>query len=633
MNQIVKKTDQQLILEIDQFAKSKLNQSKEQIYLLLLYLITGAKLLSIDIKIIYQFIVRNYYAEIEQKNGLIDLCTYIYDDAKLKIKRTPSDKNIEYCLNDHFTPFMLSRLEDTDRNATNFLRAGKFYKGSKLYKMHVNTSILDKELIDAIFSIRYEYYYKQYGINNGGYLTAGENILSDKISIYQNIVTDEYHYIIKNGDGSKHSLNIYILEKLLSDQGYNFKNGQAQTYLKSANITKFDPIKNYFDSLNKWDGADYISNLCDYISMPDTDKEMFRSIFKKFLVKCISCALGFSVNRHVLVLCGKKQESGKSTFLRWLCPPDLEAYYSETPIRGNTDDHLRLNRTFFYNLEELQSLSKSDINALKAYISTKDTNERVPYDRISLSRPRRTNFIASTNRETFLTDESGNTRWLVFLVTKFNFDYKTQININDVWGQAYSLYLDNYDFELSEAEHKWQEFSNKKFEVHYIEHDLISQNFRVPTTKNDCGMFFTNAQLISILQTNNKTGINIRENIFGRAMVALGYKEARKTVKGKSHRGYYVSSDSIEKEVAERTKKETLINFMSAIFDGEDFEEHYGFPTEATGASVLTIDSMTEEQIREAETFLFADDDTNVFEIDERFGYQTITAEELFGKD
>ena len=64
------------------------------------------------------------------------------------------------------------------------------------------------------------------------------------------------------------------------------------------------------------------------------------------------------------------------------------------------------------------------------------------------------NFKAeSTNKDEFLTDETGSVRWLCFeLIGKMNFTYKDKININDIWRQAYSLYKSGFAYQLTPEE-------------------------------------------------------------------------------------------------------------------------------------------------------------------------------------
>ena len=64
---------------------------------------------------------------------------------------------------------------------------------------------------------------------------------------------------------------------------------------------------------------------------------------------------------------------------------------------------------------------------------------------------RTSSFCGSTNRSDFLTDETGSVRWIIFEVFEIDFNYSKEININQVWAQAYHNAFErkNYNPELT----------------------------------------------------------------------------------------------------------------------------------------------------------------------------------------
>ena len=94
------------------------------------------------------------------------------------------------------------------------------------------------------------------------------------------------------------------------------------------------------------------------------------------------------------------------------------------------DARILLCKNFLINLDELSSLAKKEINTLKSYFSKDQINERLPYDRKNTILPRISSFIGSTNRDTFLDDETGSVRWLCFQITGINWNYRQEINID-----------------------------------------------------------------------------------------------------------------------------------------------------------------------------------------------------------
>ncbi len=242
-----------------------------------------------------------------------------------------------------------------------------------------------------------------------------ENFISEHYEIRYNIVSNNFEYLKLDENNNKWSeLNENdILIDLLKN---NYKISQAVlvALLKSDFIEHFNPIKHYFENLPKWDGkTDYIGQLSKYIEVKDNDKERFIRNFKKAFIRNVASSLGIALNKQAFILSHTKQNSGKTTFIRWLCPPDLSPYITEE-LELNKDGLISLATNFMINLDELSTLSKKDINSLKSVISKDTIKVRLPYDRREKTIKRRCNFWGSTNEAEFLSDATGNVRWVCF---------------------------------------------------------------------------------------------------------------------------------------------------------------------------------------------------------------------------
>ena len=111
-----------------------------------------------------------------------------------------------------------------------------------------------------------------------------------------------------------------------------------------------------------------------------SNQALWETQFKKALVRMIACAFGEDVNRVVMVLYQPKQNTGKSQFIRNLCPWRTKQYYTESPISGNQKDGvIRMSENFIWNLEELEGMMKKDVSSIKAMLSNPITKERRPY--------------------------------------------------------------------------------------------------------------------------------------------------------------------------------------------------------------------------------------------------------------
>ena len=66
------------------------------------------------------------------------------------------------------------------------------------------------------------------------------------------------------------------------------------------------------------------------------------------------------------------------------------------------------------NFEEIDSMQRSELNQLKAMTTTLYVNERPAYGRNKVHLPHVASFCATGNNLQFLTDDTGNRRWLPF---------------------------------------------------------------------------------------------------------------------------------------------------------------------------------------------------------------------------
>ncbi|HET9130544.1 MAG TPA: VapE domain-containing protein, partial [Terriglobia bacterium] len=226
-----------------------------------------------------------------------------------------------------------------------------------------------------------------------------------------------------------------------------------ENIIDSDFVPEFDPILNYFESLPAWDEkTDHIRSLASHIVVDD--QEFWLEQFSMALVRSIACWRGDLVNRIIMTLIGELEETGKSSFIRFLCPPQLKEYYKEDPMVHDKDGYLALCENFIWNLEELDELDRKEVSSMKAIISQEVVKQRRSYARYPSRMRRIVNFWASTNKNDILSDIK-NTRWLCFNVLSVNHDYNNlltgvkNVDIDKVWAQAWHLYKAGSRFVLT----------------------------------------------------------------------------------------------------------------------------------------------------------------------------------------
>ncbi|MEH1007458.1 VapE domain-containing protein [Winogradskyella sp. ECml5-4] len=362
-----------------------------------------------------------------------------------------------------------------------------------------------------------------------------ESYLSKHYELRLNKIMLDIEIKEKNIDSKWRICNENDLYIEMQKKNIKVSRDKLNAILGSSFVPEYNPILNYFNRLKKWDGIDYISILCKYIESPDI--EQFEYHLKKWLVRSVKCMLidgYFNKQAFIITDKGKGQNIGKSHFTKWLCPPGLPVTRS---FEENKKDNLiKLTKNAFIILDELDGISRKDLNSLKSMFSTDETRVRLPFAKREETIQRITNFIGSTNDDTFLSDPTGSVRWLVFHVTSINWNYSKDIDINNIWSQAYSLSKDDrFEEKLIKEDLANNEKRNEQYQVRSNEQELIETFFDKPNEENRKSVqFFTATDIQRTLQAS--FGQKLYVVSIGKAMKQLKFER----VKHKDRYGYWV---------------------------------------------------------------------------------------------
>jgi predicted P-loop ATPase len=185
----------------------------------------------------------------------------------------------------------------------------------------------------------------------------------------------------------------------------------------------YNPVLELIEK-NKWDGVDRLPELFRIMRLNDDDR-LSKTLIYKWLWQNLSLARNINGEYGadgLLVLKGS-QAAGKTTFARKMALKS--EWFGEGLLLDvrQTDTIIRAVSCWIGELGEIESTFKSDINALKAFITLPKDNYRVPYGRIADKLPRRTSFIGTCNSDEYLIDETGNRRyWTVPISERMDLD-------------------------------------------------------------------------------------------------------------------------------------------------------------------------------------------------------------------
>jgi hypothetical protein len=362
--------------------------------------------------------------------------------------------------------------------------------------------------------------------------------LESNFNIRNNIVSNEFEYceIGKEDFRPMNENNIFVRMQL---DWVSLSLNNMIALLKSEIVPHFNPFWDYFTKLPEWDGkTDYIIELANYVKVHENDRKRFDNHFKKWIVRMVKCALHDDFfNKQAFILVHDKQNSGKSTFCRFLSPPKLKNYIAEN-LSIDKDSRILLTTNMIINLDELSTLSKVEINSLKSLFSKDKINDRLPYDRKNSIIPRRASFIGSTNQMEFLNDESGSVRWLCFVIEEIEWSYKDDVNIDLVYSQAFHLLNSDFEFNLTADEVKENEEMNKQFQIVTAERELI-QKYMAPGTKEDHHQFMTATDILVYIKEFAPQVVNMNTINIGKSLKFLGYEKIKP--KEMQVYGYYIT--------------------------------------------------------------------------------------------
>ena len=307
--------------------------------------------------------------------------------------------------------------------------------------------------------------------------------------------------------------------------------------IESDFVEAYHPFRYYLEHLPPWDGQDYLMELSLSVSVKGEVEEQMRfaQYLKKWLVGMVAAWVDDAVvNNVILVLIGE-QGSYKTTWFHYLLPPELRQYfYTKTNSgRMGRDDLLTLAQYGLVCCEELDTMRPSELNQLKAAVTMPSVDERAAYAHYHEHRQHIASFCGTGNNVQFLSDPTGNRRWLPFEVESIDSPRDRPLNYEGIYAQAYALYREGFQYWFSREEIVALAGHNRQFETPRLEVELAHLYFRPPVGVEG-GEFMSVARAMQIVSANISQKLS--PVYLGRAFGELGFPR----VKSYGQRGYLV---------------------------------------------------------------------------------------------
>jgi len=242
--------------------------------------------------------------------------------------------------------------------------------------------------------------------------------------------------------------------------------------LAVAGENPFHPIKDYLNAL-RWDGTPRIEAFVTrYLGADDT--AYHRAIGRCMLIAAVARIMrpGSKVD-HVPVLEGE-QGILKSTAIEKMFAPWFSDDLAEL---GTKDAAMQIRVAWGIEIAELASMTRSEIEKIKGFITRKVDRFRPPYGRHVICVPRQSVLIGSTNTEAYLKDDTGARRFWPIKCGDIN-TAGIDRDKDQLWAEALALFsrgvpwwLNGDDTFLAQVEQDdrhvvdpWQESINRYLE-------------------------------------------------------------------------------------------------------------------------------------------------------------------------
>lgn len=231
------------------------------------------------------------------------------------------------------------------------------------------------------------------------------------------------------------------------ESNYGLKNPDRimHALILAANHNSYHPVIEFLESLT-WDGVPRIENLLNkYLGVVKNEYSI--TVMKTFMLGAIARAYKPGTKFDYVPIFVGGQGVGKSSFLRALSCDDSWFCDNFPSIEGNLGIE-RLRGMWLIELAELLATKRAkDVEGIKAFITSTSDNYRPPFGRRTEQRQRACVFAGTTNNQHFLTDRTGNRRFLPIVVNEKNIKQtiwenpsETTEDFRQAWAEALQIF-------------------------------------------------------------------------------------------------------------------------------------------------------------------------------------------------
>ncbi|MBL5979060.1 virulence protein E [Comamonas sp. NyZ500] len=281
--------------------------------------------------------------------------------------------------------------------------------------------------------------------------------------------------------------------------------------LTVAATRRYHPIRDYLTGLT-WDGKPRVDNWLVHVlgEKPDTIKpalfEYLGLVGRFWLLGMVYRVMEPGCKFDYCPVLEGNGGLRKSTLVETLATSE---YFSDTPfeVGKGKEAQEQVQGLWLYEIAELTHFSKSEVGAIKAFISAKVDRYRVAYGSTVESFPRQCVLVGTTNEDTYLRDRTGNRRfWPIPVKRQINTEFVAKYR-EQLLAEAFARYLQGeaYSPTGEQEERLFKPMQESRLVETAVDGELLYVLTRVPmqngiqSVVNELADFVTLPQLVQAL--------------------------------------------------------------------------------------------------------------------------------------
>jgi predicted P-loop ATPase len=327
---------------------------------------------------------------------------------------------------------------------------------------------------------------------------------------------------------------IYIeAKKIIPELNYEL----IDRLIHSDFVAEYNPFKLFINTNRENITTGHIDKLLSSIDTPN--KDYIQKFGKKWLVSIIASIYG-QHSPLMLVLCGPRQNTGKTEFFRRLLPHELQYYYAESKLDAGKDDEILMTQKIIIMDDEMGGKNKKEDKRLKELISKQTFSLREPYGRHNVELNRIAVLCGTTNDEEILYDTTGNRRIIPIHVDGIFHKIYNEVDKTSLFMEMFQEYENGFDWKLSFEDILELAENTSNFVATSLEGELLDKYFKVGEDT------LTSTEIK--IHIEKFSGQKIYLDKLCKELKRKGFIQQRKMVNG-SYRRCYLVEETRQKDV------------------------------------------------------------------------------------